>query len=223
MSWVMVAMGVTAASGAMQAYGQYQQGATQKQYYDYLAANSEMQGEYAYRTGMKQSELIQDSAKYEGKIQKRDVAQFAAAQRATLVANGIDLSSVTSEDIASDTISKARMDELAIRFNADSKSWSTETDAKYRKWAGQQEAKGQRFSGAQAKYSGKTQAFTTLLSTAASMFMMGTSLGGSAAKTTTSGGATTFSGGGLKGTYSVGASSNAGGFGLQNVKISLLK
>jgi len=187
MSWVFVAMGVTAVAGGMKAYGQYQQGVQQKRYYDYLADSSRTQGEYAYRTGMKQSELSQDAAKYRGKIDKTQVLQFASSQRAALAANGIDLSSVSSADIMSDTMSKSRLDELAFRFNADSKSWSMETDAKYKRWSGQVEGQNYNYAGSQAKYAGKQQAFSTLLSTAASVASIGFGGVGGGGSTTTSG------------------------------------
>lgn len=174
MSWVAVAIGFTAAAGVSQAYGQYQQGKTQKQYYDYLAETSRMQGEYQKKMGMKQSQLLQDQAKAEGKKQKTEAAQILSMQRAALAANGIDLSSVSAMDLASDSISKARADELALRFNSAAKSWSIETDATYQKWSKDTEASGYSMAGKQAKRAGKQQAFTTLLGTAASVGLMAT-------------------------------------------------
>lgn len=175
---VMVA---TAAAGSMQAYGQYKEGTATKKYMDHAADLQEQQGKIELARGQKQSELIQDSAKFQGTKQKNEAAQVASLQRATMVANGIDLSSVTSADLASDTMSKARLDELAIRYNADINSWNTTEDAKYKKWSLDTQAHQSRATGLNAKASGKRQAFTTLLATAASVATTGLLAGGGTA------------------------------------------
>jgi len=164
-------MAVTAVSGGMQAYGQYQQGVANQQYYNYLAETNRIQGDAQYRAGMKESELIQDAAKHELKTFKGNATQFASEQKVRMVANGVDLGSVSASDVVGDTIDKAKMDEYALRYNADSKSWSTETGAKYKKYEGEQKARNNKYAGAMAKYQGKQKAFTTLLSTAGSMAM----------------------------------------------------
>ena len=163
------ALALTATAGGMKAYGQYKQGIDQQKYYQYLADTSRTQGEYAYRTGMRQAELTQDEAKFKDKLDRTNVAQFASNQQARLIANGIDLSSVSAADISSDTMSKAQMDRLLTRYNADSQSWSQETDAAYKKWAANVDAEGKEMAGKQARASGKRAAFTTLLATAATV------------------------------------------------------
>ena len=87
-----------------------------------------------------------------------------------MVANGIDLSSVTSADLASSDMSRAKLDELAIRYNADISTWNTMEDAKYKKWAQYTAAGQSRQTGANMKSAGTTKSFTTLLSTASSVF-----------------------------------------------------
>lgn len=164
---------VSAVAGGMQAYGQYKQGVAQQKYYNYVADAAEAEGELAYKRGEKQSDLIQDSASFQGKRQKIEAAQIASSQRAALAANGIDLSSVTASDLATETMSKSRLDELAIRYNADINTWNTMEDAKYKRWSGQFQAAGNRFAGKSAKRAGQMQAMTTLLGTAASMAMGG--------------------------------------------------
>lgn len=172
-SLTIAAVTLTAAAGSASAYGQYKQGSSTKKYYDKLADQSRMEGDLALKLGDKQSELVQDAAKQEGKVQKLQSADLESAQRAALVSNGIDLSSVTAEDIASDSMGKAKLDELMIRFNADSKSWSIKQDAKYKKWTAYQNADNLNYQGKAAKQQGKMGAATTLLSTAASMAMIG--------------------------------------------------
>jgi len=164
-----VAVTTTAVAGGMQAYGQYKEGAAVNKYRKGVANIQEQQGDILLKRGEKQSELIQDSAKFTGEKQKIEAAQVESAQRAALVANGVDLSSVTAQDLVSDTLSKSRLDELAIRYNADINSWNTTEEAKFKKWSLYTEAAQSRASGANALASGKRKAFTTLLSTAASM------------------------------------------------------
>jgi hypothetical protein len=163
-------VGLSVASGGFQAYNQYKQGVAESKYNNYLATQSENEGKAALAAGQKQSELIQDSAKEQGKSFKRGAAEFNAAQRAAMAAMGVE--GVTAEDVASDTFNKQRMDELAIRYNADVKSWETQTQAANQNWQSQEQAKQYRYAAKNAKRAGKTAAFTTLLSTAASTASM---------------------------------------------------
>lgn len=79
---------------------------------------------------------------------------------------------VTAEDIANDTFNKQRLDELAIRYNADVKSWETNTQAANQNWAAQTQANQYRYAAKNAKHAGKIAAFTTLLGTATSTASM---------------------------------------------------
>ncbi len=163
-------VGLSVASGGFQAYNQYKQGVAESKYNNYLATQSENEGKAALAAGQKQSELVQDSAKEQGKSFKRGAAEFNSAQRAAMAAMGVE--GVTAEDVASDTFNKQRMDELAIRYNADVKSWETTTQAANQNWQSQEQAKQYRYAAKNAKQAGKTAAFTTLLSTAASTASM---------------------------------------------------
>lgn len=163
---ISVAMAV---SGGMSAYGQYQEGVATNKYYQSLADASIKKGEADYKTGVKQSELIQTSAKSQDKAQKLQAAEAASAQRAALAANGVDLSSVTAQDIASDTFSKAKMDELNLKYNADMKSWQAMEQARQSVWSSKIQADQYRVAGKNAKQAGKLKAFTTLVGTAASI------------------------------------------------------
>ena len=56
------------AAGGYKAYNQYQQGKSEGKYYDYLAQQSQQEGDLALKRGEKQANLIQDQAKeQEGK------------------------------------------------------------------------------------------------------------------------------------------------------------
>lgn len=155
---------LTVASGAFSAYSQYQQGVAESQYYSTVAKQKEIEGKLAVERGQKQSELIQDTAKMEGKQFQRDAAQFKASQRAQLAASGIY--GVTAEDIALDTLDKQRLDEMTLRYNADVKSYETTEGAKFQNYALQSEASQLRTAGKNAKRAAGRNMFSTLLGTA---------------------------------------------------------
>lgn len=179
------AIGLTVAGGASSAYSQYQTGAAQNKYYNQMAENSNTEagyalaeGQQALKAGELQSKLIQDTQAQEGKALKTQHAEFNAASRAALAANGVY--GVTAQDIETSNISKERLDEMALRYNADVKSWEVGVDAQYKNqgkkysaWQSNIQADQYRYQGKAAAYAGKVGAFTTLLSTAASVAAMG--------------------------------------------------
>jgi len=171
-----IALTTMAVAGGYQAYSQHKQGIAENDYYDYLAQNSRAEGDAVMKVGQKQSELIQDSAKFKGTAQKKKAAQVLSSQRAAMAANGIDLSSVTAQDIVSDTMSKTSLDELAIKYNADMNSWSTMQDSKYKKWSATSQGNQYEMAGANARSAGNRSAFSTLIGTASSMAMSGKGL-----------------------------------------------
>lgn len=178
---VKVAMGATALAGGFKAYSQYKSGVAENKYYDFLARQSESQGEAIFKAGQKQSELIQESAKFKGKNQAVKEAQVAGAQKAALASQGVDLSSVTAQDLASDTMSKARLDEMAIRYSADVQSWSTKEGARFKKWTAFQQADQYEMAGDIKRKAGGRKAIGTLIGTAASMASIGLLAGGGGA------------------------------------------
>jgi hypothetical protein len=165
-------------------YTQYQTGVAQNKYYQQMANNANIEagyaleeGEQALRVGKAQSKAIQDTASQEGKRLKIGQAGFNASQRAAMAAMG--LSGVTQEDIVKDTVSKEKLDEMTLRYNADIKSWETETEAayknqskKYQAWQSNIQADQLRYQGRASKYAGQTGAFSSLLSNAMSTAKM---------------------------------------------------
>lgn len=168
-----LAVGTTVAAGAYSANSQYQQGLAQKNYYESLAAQSREQGKLAISESERQSTLIQDTAKEEGKRLKESQAEANASTRASMAASGVY--GGTAEDILSSNISKEQRDEALLRYNADVKSWEEITQGRYRKWASDIESENYEYAGRQAKKTGKRQAIGTLLGTAGSAFSMGAS------------------------------------------------
>jgi len=170
----LVIMGI---AGATQAYGQVQQGREQDKYYQYLAGTSRLAGDAALARSQKQSELIQESAGIENKSAAIKAAETSSAQKAAMVASGMDLSSVTAQDITLDTLTKAKMDEMMIRRNANLQSWQTETEGKYAKWEGEEQARQYGYAGKQARKAGNIGAFSTLLGTSVSMGLGASDMG----------------------------------------------
>jgi alpha-amylase/alpha-mannosidase (GH57 family) len=168
---VTITLVATAAAGATSAYGQYQQGREQNKYYQYLAGQSQLEGAAALERSLKQSGMIQDSAKETNKIKGIEKAELSSSQKAAMAASGVDLSSVSAQDLTLDTMTRAKMDEMMIRRNANLNSWQTEEEGKYAKWEGDQQARQYSYAGKQAKKAGNIQAFSTLLGTAATMGM----------------------------------------------------
>lgn len=169
-----------AASSATQAYGQFQEGIANSKYYGYMSEQSRQEGELAVARGQRQSELIQDTASQEGRKLKVGQAGFNASQKAALAAQGV--TGVTAQDIVSDTVNQEYLDEQALRYNADTKSYEVTEGAKYQKYAADVQADQYSYASKYAKKAGKMKAFTTLLGTAASTASMKSSSGGGSSK-----------------------------------------
>ena len=162
-----IAAGLTIGSGIYNAFNQYQEGVAAKKYYDYQAGQAQQEGQLALQQGQKQSELIQDTAKVQGKQLATSQAEFNASQRAALGASGNIGGS--AEDVINSTFTKQQLDESLLRYNANVNSWQTTESAKYKNYALGVQADQYRYAGKNAKYAGKTKAFSTLLGTAASV------------------------------------------------------
>ena len=132
MSWVWVAASLIVVAGGTTAYGQYQQGqaaSKMNKYQQYLAQQqAAITQRYAdekkkslEETAIANVTGVQGAAAEEAKTLFREVSRVVGQQKATVGTLGIG--GVTAEDIASDTFETSKLDEIAIRFNADWKSW----------------------------------------------------------------------------------------------------
>ena len=165
---VVAVMAVQAVAGAYQAYTQVQAGKAQNSYYQYLADTSIAQGKAVQAQKDKQSELVQDKASQDVKQQAIEGMEFASKQKAMDIASGGG-GTGSSQDIAIDTMNKQNLDEAMLRHNADIKSWELDTEGKYAMWEANSQANQYRFAGKQAKSAANKAAFSTVLSTAASI------------------------------------------------------
>lgn len=159
---------MTAFSGISQARAQEEEGQAKGQYYDYLAEQSRLEGKTIVERAERQSEIIQDVSKEQGKHLKKTQAQLQAKQQAILAAKGIT-GGVTAEDIATTTQDEQYLDELTLRYNADMESWGVTTDASYKNWAAKTQSTQYEYAGENARYAGKIAARNTMLGTAVSI------------------------------------------------------
>lgn len=163
-----VAVGMQVMGSIHGAQSAQQEGRAQEGYYRYLAEQSRTEATLAEMAGAKQAHSVQDSAAYEFSRHSRGVKQLEGSQAAAAAANGV-ASSVTAEDIARDTVSRARLDEMAIRFNADSQADEVLRQAGLAAFNARGQARSYDMAGTQARRAGDRQAFATLLGGASSI------------------------------------------------------
>lgn len=172
MSWIATAIGVSVVAGGYSAYSSYQQGAAQNKFAQAQAEQQEIDGEAQLAVAQKQSQLVQDQQEETGKQQAIDYSKLNASQVAAEASNGTE-GSVTAQDIAGDTFNKQSQDSVAMKYNADAKSWSILTQGQEGKFEADQQASQFRASGKNAQIAGETQAVGTVLSTASSVASLG--------------------------------------------------
>lgn len=157
------AIGLQAAGTAVGAYGSYTEGVAQKDYYNALAVNSRRKADSVRLRGDAESHAAQDKGSYESKLARKKESELVGSQKVALAAN-IGAGSVTAADITKDTFDKARLDQLAIKYNADLKSWAAKSKAAMDAYDLEEAARGYERAGKAAKQAGKQNAFNSLLS-----------------------------------------------------------
>lgn len=176
------AIGVQAAGsiigGVFAAQGEKNEGLARQGYFELLASQAEGQAELVTLLGEKQSRAIQDSAAKNFTRFKRNIKRQKGAATAAIAAQGIS-GSATAEDIVRDAAESERLDELAIRFNADSQSDEVLQSARLRAVEFRSSAIQSRIAGESARRIGRERRTATLLSTATSTLFQ---IGGSVAK-----------------------------------------
>lgn len=160
-------MALQGVGGAFSAYSSYQAGQDQNEYYKHLARQNEREAEIVERAGQRQADYIQDQASRDSARVSEEAKRVDATQRAIMAANGVY--GVTAEDIALDTLSKADKDRLAVRYNADLRTFETQQETGYRAANLRYEAGMNRAAGKNAKAAGYMNAGVGLLNAATSM------------------------------------------------------
>lgn len=109
-------MVMTAASAAMSAVGQYQQGQAAKQ----VGRNNQIMSEYAAQDALRRGEDEAIAA-------RRQAAQVRGGQRAAMAARGLDLTAGTPAELIDQTDFFGEQDVRTVRGNAARDAWSART------------------------------------------------------------------------------------------------
>lgn len=168
-----LALGTTAASGAYSAYSNIQEGKQTSKMYQYQAGQLEKQKQIVQQRADINSQLNQYAASEQGAKLMKEYQVTAGTQKAALAAQGIGGGSVTAEDIASSTFDKAKLDQVALKYNADLKSYEIQEEAKNDIYGLNVQQSYLNAMAKNARTASKSKAFGTLLGTAASMAQIG--------------------------------------------------
>lgn len=158
-------MGLQAAGGIYSASQENAAGKSQQSYYDSLAATSKIQSDIALKQGDTESKIAQDEGSFQSKQAARNAAALGAAQRVTMAAMGTG-SGRTAANIIGDTADKASLDQVAISYGANSRSYAAKTNAANQSWADLTEANQYTAAGINARKAAAAKANSTLFSTA---------------------------------------------------------
>ncbi len=153
--------------GALSAYGQYQQGKLNSQYYNYLADRTKDQVEEVDKATRENLALNADDAARAVKQTRQESKEIGETQRAVMAANGVYSDSSTFHDIQDDTAMKQNEDEAAILHNADRVAWQTKRNAINQKANLYAEESSYRIQASNAKQAAKINAIGTLVGSAA--------------------------------------------------------
>jgi len=164
-----LSMGMTAWGGYTQAKAADQAGKAQQAQYNYIAEQNRQAAEAAKKRGEMEDTISQNQGALESKTLSQKAMQVEGAQKAAIGANKIG-GSVSALDLTQDTYDKANLDKLAIRFNADSRSWEAKENAKYKAWDFNNQANLNTLAGQQARQAGKIQKRALLINTAGQVF-----------------------------------------------------
>ncbi len=165
-----VVAAVIVASGAYKAYTQYQEGKEQSKQYQYYASLADTKSVYEQQISEKKKNIVQDVAAEKSKEIKAAESIALGEQRAALAGQGV--SGKTAADITADTFDKARLDEIALRYNADLNSYGIEAGTQGKLWELGEEKKQYTYASKYAKTTAKRQVLGTVLETAASVGML---------------------------------------------------
>ena len=154
-------LAVTAISGAVSAYGAYQQGKAQESQYEYQAAVDRNNAIIADR----QAQDAIERGKIEEEEHREQVQQIKARQRVQFAANGIDLGSDVVSETLADTAFLGELDALTIRSNAEREAYGYKVQSmNYTASSGLKETAADN-----AASAGKLNATSTILGTASTV------------------------------------------------------
>lgn len=117
-----VGMGMQIGGSLFSAIMAKRQADAASQYYNFLKEETLRKAKFAVNEIGRQGGLAVSAVQQKSK-------EVLASQRAELAARGIGLDSVTVDDLMRDSVGKAKLDELAIQYNADYKAYETMDNA----------------------------------------------------------------------------------------------
>lgn len=154
--------GVQLISGIAQSRAEMAAGQASSNYYEYLAQQNSRLAEITERTGRAQANVTQDIAKYEGRKFAETTAQERASQKAALASAGV--TGVTAEDIGNTTLRNQLLDEAALKYSYDTKSWEQLTGATNNAYSLRSEGVGYKAAAKNELYSARLRSRSTLAS-----------------------------------------------------------
>lgn len=165
------AVALSAVGAGVSAYGMYASGQAQKQQNKYQQAVVQQQAILAKRAADQNTQLVQLQASQDTKQLQRKYAVLEGAQKAARAASGLGGGSKTEGDIATDTFRTQSLDEQAIRYNADLKSWNISQNAGMEVWGLDTQANMYGMAAKNAAIAGNIGAGSTILQGASSVAM----------------------------------------------------
>ena len=167
-----IMIGEQVLGGIQGAKSDIQAGKDTKNYYDYLAATSTSNAALARAGATAESAQVGEQAKQEVTQINEQGREVQGAQKVALASGGAGVGSKTAEQITSDTLNKVNLDEQALRYNADVKMKNIQLSAEGVAMNEENQAAGYELAGNNAKRASKTNAFSSLLSTASQTSML---------------------------------------------------
>jgi hypothetical protein len=186
---------IMAVGGATGAYGAYSEGSSTSAMYRAAARNAELQKDIYRRTAEQNTARTKaamerniSATMMDASMQAKSVQQIAEAtagtQKATSAAMGVGGGSVSQADALLDTFDKQKMDEMAIRYNADAAAagitdegnqrlWDIQYDLQNKLWAADVEKQQYEYAAKNAKKAGNIKALGSILDTASSIGQLG--------------------------------------------------
>lgn len=171
-----IPMAIQAGGGLLSYNSTVQAGKDERNYYNMSADTDEANAAIVKIRGDRQVTNIQDRAAFDNAILKDQVKEVEGSQKVVAAVNGVGAGSVSAEDIARDTMTKAEKDEALIRYNADLSSDEVNRNTNFEVAQLKQSARLKRYSGKMAQKAAKMRAFTTIIGTSAQVADKGYSL-----------------------------------------------
>jgi hypothetical protein len=157
-----VAMGLQVGGALMSAQAAKDQGETSANYYDMLGLNSDLNADLTEKAGERAALGVGAKAAQDSEALRLSVKKAEGTQDAVLAANGA-AGGATAEDIARSTRANARLDELALRYNAELKTGEIRRQAGLDASNQRIQGSGYRAAGGNARRAGNTNSILSLV------------------------------------------------------------